>query len=64
MGIDGVKAPEKPVAEETVSSAASKASETVTEGVKAAAAKIVGEAVEAAKVIIADTDVDQEHNEL
>lgn len=60
MGIDGVKAPEKPVVEETVSSAASKA----TEGVKAAAASVVSEAVEAAKIIVADTDVDQEHNEL
>ena len=60
IGIDGVKAPES-IVEKTVSSVASKA----TEGVKAAVESKIAEAVEAAKVVIADTDGDgQEHNEL
>ncbi len=60
MGIAGVEAPES-IVEKTASSVASEA----TEGVKAAVESKIAEAVEAAKVVIADTDGDgQEHNEL
>lgn len=60
IGIDGVKAPES-IVEKTVSSVASKA----TEGVKVAVKSKIAEAAEAAKVVIADTEGDeQEHNEL
>ncbi|RDW75819.1 peptidylprolyl isomerase-1 [Coleophoma crateriformis] len=71
MGIDGVPKPEsivekvKDKATSTASSAAEKATENVKEGVKEAIASKLGEAAEAVKVTIADTDGDgQEHNEL
>jgi FK506-binding protein 2 len=69
MGIQGVPQPESiveqaPVVEEaseSVKSAADKASDTATGGVKSA----ISEAAEAVKTVIADTDGGgQEHNEL
>ncbi|KAH8669531.1 hypothetical protein BGZ60DRAFT_430974 [Tricladium varicosporioides] len=67
MGIEGVKAPvsivEKPI--ETSSSGKAESVAEKTEGVKAAVESKIAEAIEAAKVVVADTDDDaQEHNEL
>lgn len=68
MGIEGVKAPvsivEKPIEKSSTGKAESVA-DKATEGVKAAVESKIAEAVEAAKVVLADTDGDgQEHNEL
>ncbi|PBP27545.1 peptidylprolyl isomerase [Diplocarpon rosae] len=68
MGIQGVKAPES-IIEKIEKTAETKSAEGLkdkaTEGIKDAAVSKLAEAVEAVKVIIADTDGDgQEHNEL
>ncbi|KAL7796840.1 hypothetical protein V8C37DRAFT_371637 [Trichoderma ceciliae] len=60
LGIDGVKAPEKPV-EKPVETPTE---ETVAEKVAEKAASVASEAVDAAKTIIADTDDGQGHEEL
>ncbi|KAL3418108.1 FKBP-type peptidyl-prolyl cis-trans isomerase [Phlyctema vagabunda] len=66
MGIEGVAAPAKIVekVKESAKSTASSAGEEATEGVKEAIASKIADAAEAVKTIVADTDVDQEHNEL
>ncbi|KAM0247728.1 hypothetical protein ACHAQJ_009735 [Trichoderma viride] len=56
LGIDGVKAPEKPVEKPT--------DETVAEQVAEKVASVAAEAADAAKTIIADTDDGDSHEEL
>lgn len=60
IGIDGVPKPESIIekAKDKASSTASSAGEEATEGVKEAIVSKVGEAAEALKVTLADTDGD------
>lgn len=57
MGIDGVETPEKIIYKEAET-------EGAAQGIAEKIASVAGEAADAAKTIIADTDDEQEHNEL
>lgn len=64
MGIKGVEAPAS-IVTKPAASAASSVADAATEGVKEKIMSKVGEAAEAVKVTLEDTDADgQEHNEL
>lgn len=68
MGIDGVPTPENIVYKETPAAEAAEEVKEEAEGVAQKVAEkvasVAGEAVDAAKTIVADGDDSQEHNEL
>jgi FK506-binding protein 2 len=66
MGIDGVPTPENIVYKETAEAAeeVKKEAEGVAQKVAEKIVSAAGEAVDAAKTIVADGDDSQEHNEL